>query len=59
MAKFEGTSGSLSLQLANCEHSYLASATICSKVIACAGKGGQVKATLNNLVPDLPMWGNK
>lgn len=59
MAKLEGTSGSLSLQLANCEHSYLANAVICRKVIACAGKGGQVKTTLNNLVLVLQMWRNK
>lgn len=38
MAKFEGTSGSLSLQLANCGHNYLASADICREVIACAGE---------------------
>lgn len=40
MAKFEGTSGSLSLLLANCEHSYLASAAFVEEVIACAEKEG-------------------
>lgn len=58
-AKFEGTSGSLSLQLANCGHNYLASAAICREVIACEGKRGQVKTTLKNLFPILQMWENE